>query len=148
MKAKNTSFCLTLFLTLFILGCGTTNNHPSQKAMYKDIYIDQFKLTYFRHFLLKSYNNSTAVREIIELDHSGFTESILTQADYKLIDSLTTADNEKLKADSAEGDNRAEGAQGKRPLGYVLDKVQSKGLDSLARKRYTNSVFKASRDLY
>ena len=62
--------------------------------MYKSIYIDQFKLTYFRQILSKGYNNSKAIQEIISSDHSGFTEPILTEDDYKLIDSLTTVDNE------------------------------------------------------
>lgn len=103
--------------------------------MYKANYIDQFKLTYFRQILAKSYNNSKAIQEIISLDHSGFTEPILTEDDYKLIDSLTTADNEIIKIDSTQSNRRAEGAQGKRPLGFILERINSKWLDSLARKR-------------
>jgi hypothetical protein len=140
---KGTIF-LTVFLAVFILACGTTNKQRTSKAMWKDIYIRQFKLTYFRAVLLKSYNKSAAVREIIELDHSGFTESILTERDSQLIDSLATADNETLKADSTQGDQRAEGAQGKRPLGYILERLDSKWLDRLAIKRFTTSGFKAS----
>ena len=104
--------------------------------MYKSIYVDQFKLTYFRQLLTKSYNNSKAIQEVISSDHSGFTEPILTTNDFKLIDSLTTFDNDKIKIDSTEGNRRAEGAQGKRPLGFILDKLKSKWLDSLAIKRY------------
>lgn len=107
--------------------------------MYKSIYIDQFKLTYFRQILSKGYNNSKAIQEIISSDHSGFTEPILTEDDYKLIDSLTTIDNEKMKIDSTEGNRRAEGAQGKRPLGFILNGLNSKWLDSIAKKRYKNS---------
>jgi len=110
--------------------------------MYKSIYVDQFKLTYFRKILIKGYNNSNAIQEIINSDHSGFTEPILTEADYKLIDSLTSVDNENLKIDSTQGNRRAEGSQGKRPLGYVLGKLNSKWLDSLANKRYKSSGVK------
>lgn len=92
-------------------------------------------MTYFRQLLVKSYNNSNVVQEIINTDHSGFTEPILTDEDYKLIDSLTTIDNQHLIADSTEGRCRAEGAQGKRPLGYIMDKLASKWLDSLAKQR-------------
>ena len=106
--------------------------------MNKSIYIDQFKLAYFREFLRKSYNSSKAIQEIISSDHSGFTEPILTEDDYKLIDSLTTADNEKLKIDSIQSNRRAEGAQGKRPLGFILNRLSGKWLDSLANKRYKN----------
>jgi hypothetical protein len=107
--------------------------------MYKSIYIDQFKLTYFRQILIKGYNNSTAIQEIISFDHSGFTEQILTEDDYKLIDSLTTADNEKMKIDSTQGNRRAEGAHGKRQLGFIIDRLNGKWLDSLASKRYKSS---------
>ena len=125
-----------LLTTLFItVSCESTRRTQSLKAQYKDIYLDQFKLTYFKKLLIKSYNNSNAVREIINADHSGFTEPILTEDDYKLIDSLTTLDNQLLLADSTEGHRRAEGAQGKRPLGYIMGKLKSKSLDSLARQR-------------
>ena len=125
-----------LLTTLFItVSCESTRKTQSLKAQYKDIYLDQFKLTYFKKLLIKSYNNSNAVREIINADHSGFTEPILTEDDYKLIDSLTTLDNQLLLADSTEGHRRAEGAQGKRPLAYIVGKLKSKSLDSLARQR-------------
>ncbi|MBE7171881.1 MAG: hypothetical protein INR73_14935 [Williamsia sp.] len=129
------SYSTVLFLSLAGLTCKSTGNVASQKAMYRSIYFDQFKLTYFRRFLLKSYNYSAAIQEIINRDHSGFTEPILSDADDHLIDSLTTADNELMKIDSAKGPLRAEGAQGKRPFDYMLDKLNSKWLDSLARKR-------------
>lgn len=41
--------------------------------------------------------------------------------------------------DSADGKRRAEGAKGKRPLGFIFDKLDSKWLDSLANKRYKSS---------
>jgi len=143
MTTKNIIIYFTfLFALLIFIGCKTTHNSTSQKAMYKSIYVDQFKLTYFRKILIKGYNNSNAIQEIINSDHSGFTEPILTEADYKLIDSLTSVDNENLKIDSTQGNRRAEGSQGKRPLGYVLGKLNSKWLDSLANKRYKSSGVK------
>lgn len=121
--------------------CRTSRARLLQKE-YKNIYIDQFKLTYFRQMLLKSYNNSDAIQEIISADHSGFTEPILTMYDYKFIDSLTTADNGIMKADSTQGNRRAEGAQGKRPLGFIADRLSSNWLDSIANKRYKISGVK------
>ena len=86
--------------------------------------------------LLKSYNNSKTIQEIIKLDHSGFTEPILTMEDYKLIDSLTAVDNQIMKIDSTNSIGKvAEGAEGKHPLGFILNKIESKWLDSLALKR-------------
>lgn len=136
MKTTKAAVYFVFFTILLMnISCESTRRNASLKKQYKSTYIDQFKLTYFRELLSKSYNNSNAVQEIIEVDHSGFTEPILTREDYKLIDSLTTIDNQHLIADSTSGSNRAEGAQGKRPLGYILNKLTSKRLDSLARQR-------------
>jgi hypothetical protein len=132
---KTAVYFLVCTIIITYSACDTTRGTPSIKAQYKEVYLDQFKLTYLRKLLTKSYNNSNAVQEIINTDHSGFTEPILTEEDYKLIDSLTTIDNQNLIADSTEGRRRAEGAQGKRPLGYAMDKLTSKWLDSLAKKR-------------
>ena len=128
-------YSILLTIALTTISCDSTRRTQSLKAQYKKIYLDQFKLVYFRQLLKKSYNNSNAVQEIIIADHSGFTEPILTEGDYKLIDSITTIDNKYLVADSTEGGRRAEGAQGKRPLGFIMDKLTSKWLDSLAKKR-------------
>ena len=92
--------------------------------------------------LIKGYNNSNSIREIIDNDHSGFTEPLLTSEDLNLIDSLTKVDNTKMKIDSTEGNGRAEGSNGKRPLGFILYKLKSKWLDSLAKKRYLISDIK------
>ncbi|RYD70220.1 MAG: hypothetical protein EOP53_25790 [Sphingobacteriales bacterium] len=125
---------LFLFITLTagFTQCRTSNSMPAQ---YKSIYIDQFKLTYFKYLLKKSYNNSAAIQEIIRLDHSGFTEPLVTEDDIKFIDSLTDIDNEKLKTDSLDGYRRAEGGKGKRPLEYIMHKIDDKWLDRIARKR-------------
>jgi hypothetical protein len=132
---KSILFSFLLIITLTTISCDSTRRTHSPKAQYKEIYLDQFKLTYFRQLLIKSYNNSNAVQEIVRADHSGFTEPILTEDDYRLIDSLTTIDNQHLIADSTQGHRRAEGAQGKRPLGYIKDRLTSKWLDSLAKQR-------------
>jgi len=127
--------CVLLSTLLMTISCESSHRTQSLKAQYKEIYLDQFKLTYFRQLLKKSYNNSNAIREVIQDDNSGFTEPILSEEDYKLIDSLTTIDNQRLISDSTDGHRRAEGAQGKRPLGYIMDKLSSKWLDSLAKRR-------------
>ena len=131
------------FMLIFIVGifseCQHSQKIPSFRKQYKEIYIDQFKLTYLRRLLIKGYNNSAAIQEIINFDRSGFTEPILLEEDLKLIDSLTNIDNQNMMIDSAEGIHRAEGSQGKRPLGFTFGKLQSKWLDSLARKRYKRS---------
>lgn len=137
MTVKSIFICFILFVASIPgLQCKSSHDLAAKRKMLKEIYLNQFKLTYFRQLLIKSYNNSNSIKEIIYSDHSGFTEPIiLTESDNKLIDSFTTSDNEKLKADSIEGYRRAEGSDGKRPLGYILYKINSKWLDSLARHR-------------
>lgn len=138
MMKKAIVNCLAILaLVALQTQCKTQNDDSSQDEMYKDIYVDEFKLTYFRSLLKKSYNNSEAVQEIIAQDHSGFTEPVLSKKDMKLIDSLTTLDNSILEADSANRIGRvAEGAEGKHSLSYILDALSSDWLDSLANKRY------------
>lgn len=137
MLTKAQSFYCILYITALLgFSCESTRRSTSQKEQFKAIYLNQFKLTYFRQLLIKSYNHSTAVQEIIGLDHSGFTEPIILTADDRyLIDSLTTIDNEYLRIDSTEGNRRAEGADGKRPLGFIMQKLTGKWLDSLAKQR-------------
>jgi hypothetical protein len=136
MVTKTQLFYCFLFVTAMVApSCESTRKTASQKEQLKSIYLNQFKLTYFRQLLAKSYNNSNVIQEIIRADHSGFTEPILTADDHHLIDSLTTIDNEFLKVDSTEGNRRAEGAQGKRPLGFIMQKLTGKWLDSLAKRR-------------
>ena len=141
-SSKYKSVVVLIFLVLVCIQCQTTKRIYVLRREYKSIYINQFKLTYLRQMLIKGYNNSDAIRQIIEFDHSGFTEIILTPDDYHLIDSLTNLDNQKMIIDSSVGNTRAEGAQGKRPLSFVFDKLNSKWLDSLAHKRYKNSGLK------
>lgn len=129
-------YSILLAIQITSISCDSTRRTQSLKAQYKDIYLDQFKLIYFRQLLIKSYNNSNAIREIFDADHSGFTEPLLTEEDYKIIDSLTTIDNKYLVADSIEGSRRADGSQGKRPLGFIMSKQSSKWLDSLAKNRF------------
>jgi hypothetical protein len=133
---------LVIFSISFVgTSCGSAKNYYSPKVQYEEIYINQFKLTYFRQLLAKSYNGSKAIYEIISSDHSGFTEPILTEEDFRIIDSLTTIDNQRLVADSADGKRRAEGAQGKRPFGYIIDKFTSMSLGSIAKQRLKASKF-------
>lgn len=139
-STRSLSFLLIIFLAF--TQCQSTKRAQFLRKEYKAIYIDEFKLTYFEKMLAKGYNNSKAVQEVIQLDHSGFAEPILSQEDYQLIDSLTNIDHHKMILDSTQGFRRAEGAQGKRPLMFILDKQNSKWLDSLAKKRYKLSGFK------
>jgi hypothetical protein len=133
---KKTVYAFILLMSISGLQCSNIRNLSFRNSGYKAIYIDQFKLVYLQQVLKRSYNDSRAIKEIIDSDHSGFKEPILTEEDYKYIDYLTFVDNEKMKIDSLNGSRRAEGAQGKMPLGYILNRINSKWLDSIAIKRY------------
>lgn len=127
-------YCFIMIISGTLLSCESTRRARMLKREYKKTYVNQFKLTYFKSLLIKSYNNSNAIQEIIRKDQSGFTEPVLTPDDYKLIDSFTTIDQKYLVADSLNGYKRAEGAQAKRGLGYIMDKLNSKWLDRLAKQ--------------
>jgi hypothetical protein len=104
---------------------------------FKSIYLDQFKLIYTRRLLQAGFNHSNSINSILETDPKGFTERILSDADYHLIDSLVYMDNQIMMADST---NRigmvAEGAEGKSVLDYLISKYESKWIDSVAKVRY------------
>ena len=73
----------------------------------KKFILNSLSLPILECLLLKGYNYSDAVKEIIGKDNSGFAEPILFEEDYHLIDSFTTIDNDKMKLDSIEGIDRA-----------------------------------------
>lgn len=129
---------LIVLIPLLLVHCTHTDQKTDAKENgYKEIYINQFKLTYVRQFLLKSYNNAVQVQYLVTADKSGFTEPILPDKDYHLIDSLTNIDNQNLMIDSANSIGRmAEGAEGKHQIGYLIRKIEGKWLDSLAKERF------------
>jgi len=132
-----TIFSLLTVAVLLCLGCKISKSSKSYKHSFKDVYVKQFKLTYLQRLLIKSYNNSNDIQNILRFDKSGFTEPLLTMYDVKLIDSLTKIDNLKLATDSAKSIGMvAEGAEGKHVLEFVIEKIESRWLDSLANNRY------------
>lgn len=102
----------------------------------KEVYLNEFKTTYFKSLLRKGFNNTTGYNDAVKIDCSHFAEPILTQDDYIFIDSLTTVGNKIMMKDSIESfERRAEGAGGKQVFYYGLDQYNSKWLDSIAHKR-------------
>jgi len=127
---------VSLFIFLFVQ-CKTMKENRQDIKQFKSIYLDQFKLTYTRRLLQIGFNNSTSINNILDTDPRGFTERILSDADYHLIDSLVYQDNQIMITDST---NRigmvAEGADGKSVLDYLISKYVSKWIDSVAKVRY------------
>ena len=135
IKSKSAIHFLLFVVTLVFYSCSNSGLTRKNKADLKNTYKQQFKLNYFRQLLIKSYNNSNAVQEIIDKDYSGFAEPILSADDLRMIDSLTNIDNQYLIADSAKGYERAEGINRKRPIGFIIKKMNSKQFDKLIKDR-------------
>ena len=140
----NASILIVLLLLVFtsLVQCKTDQQVKSERKQFKEVYINQFKLTYFRRILIAGFNQSESVKTLIGFDKSGFTEAILSEYDYKFIDSLVYIDNQYMMADSSSSIGKAEGAEGKHVLGYILNKLESRWLDNLAHDRFKRSGLK------
>ena len=134
MSNSNSKFSIILFVILFV---SCKSNYKSFGSQFKEIYVNEFKLTYTKQLLKKSYNNSIHINSILIEDRSGFTEPILTEKDYKYIDSITTTEANKIKIDSIESIGRvAEGAEGKHILSFLLTRIESAELNKIIKSRY------------
>lgn len=125
-----------LFITLsvYYLACAPAQHTSTYRKQMKESYIYSFKMTYFKKILLAGFNNSDAIKEVMEVDHSGYGELILSMQDLVFIDSMVHVDNIKMVSDSTASIGRvAEGAQGKRIFDYALLRYESKSLDSIAK---------------
>ena len=141
MFLSTLKYCTPLFLlVLFSIQCRPTRTNNSAEKQYKKIYVDQFKLTYLRKVLQTGFNQSESIRNVVKFDKSGFTEPILTEDDYHLIDSLAYIDNSQMMSDSIKRIGRvAEGAEGKHVFDFILNRFDSKWIDSIAKHRYKYS---------
>lgn len=130
-------FIAALLSMFFFVQCKTMKENRTEIKQFKSTYLYQFKLTYTRKLLQAGFNHSAAITSILETDPQGFTERILSDADYQLIDSLVYLDNQIMMTDST---NRigmvVEGAEGKHVISYLINKFEHKWIDSLAKVRY------------
>ena len=141
MTTSNFKYIIISFVIL-CFGCKT--DYYSFRSQFKKIYVNQFKLTYTRQLLTKSYNNSAHINSIIVEDKSGFTEPILTDVDYRYIDSITTIEANKIKIDSAESIGRvAEGSEGKHALSFLIQRLESTDLNRIIKSRCKTAKSKA-----
>jgi hypothetical protein len=125
-----------LFIVVVSISCKSTQSWTTKKEM-KEIYIPNFKLTYFKTLLIAGYNNTNEIKSIVVADQSGYSESILSIEDYDLIDSLVQLDNHTMILDSINRIGKvAEGTEGKHVFGYALNKYQSNWLDKLSKERF------------
>jgi hypothetical protein len=133
---KNLVRKTTLFLLIILASCSNKLGTTKFDKQMNEVYLDEFKITYFKSLLRKGFNNSKDYDDAVKIDRSHFAEPILTQDDYTFIDSLTSVGNKIMTKDSIESfEKRAEGAEGKQVFYYVLDQYNSKWLDSIAHKR-------------
>ncbi|MXV49612.1 hypothetical protein GS399_01405 [Pedobacter sp. HMF7647] len=136
IKISISGFLAIAAWTSFLTSSCKTEIYRSKNQV-KKIYVSEFKLVYVESVLKKSFNNSISIQEILNEDKSGFTEPILTLEDHKFIDSLTTTECRNLQIDSANSIGRtAEGSEGKHVLSFIIEKIESRDLQHLAKKRY------------
>lgn len=125
-----------LLCLLFLFSCSTIRNSKKNK----DIYIEEFKFTYFAGCLNHGFDNSKEIKKLFEIDKSGSGELILGDK-YLLIDSLTRVTAKKIKLDSLNSIGRvAEGSEGKHVFSECLCKFNSKWLDSIAKSEYRKQL--------
>jgi hypothetical protein len=142
IKIKTHFFILLIFSTIVYYYSCTPK--LTEKRMYKSSYISQFKLTYLRLLAAKRLNHADIIKDILETKHSEYADPILTIEDLHLIDSFTTLDNQKVKADSLVSVDRiAQGAETKQPFDYILNKLENKWIDSVSKIRYKASRLKS-----
>ena len=139
---KASFYVIILFPVIACLACHASHVKLPQAKVYKKVYTDEFKLTYFRKLLAAGFNQSPAIRDVISSDRSGFTEPVLSQGDIQVIDSLITADSLYMNADSVSRIGYvAEGSAGKHIFGFIINKLTNRFIDSVANKRYKISGF-------
>lgn len=132
MNKKYFSFLLVIYL----FGCGIRRHQSKAEKQLEEIYIQEFRTTYFKTLLKKGFNNDPKYIEAVSIDASHYGEIILDLEDYQLIDSLTNIDNDIMVKDSIDRIGKvAEGAEGKKVFYYALDKYNSHWLDSITKVR-------------
>ena len=123
---------ISALLVFIFFGCSFKDN----KTTIKSIYIEEFKIAYFRSCLKYSFNNSKEINNLLHIDRSGYGEPILGNG-YFLIDSLSKIALKKIQQDSIQSLGRvAEGSQGKKVFSNCLKGYNSKWLDSIANAEY------------
>lgn len=127
---------LLAIIGCIFFSCKTIQRNNFERREKKEIYVDEFKMTYFKKMLLAGFRNSNEIRSVLYKDISGFGEIILTMDDYIFIDSIVAYDHAKMIKDSTNSIGRqAEGAAGKKIFHVALTRYNSKWLDHVAKKR-------------
>jgi hypothetical protein len=133
MKANYLPIILTVAFVYLLFGC----NRYTSKRQYREVYVEQFKLTYLRKILRIGFNETEAVRAVLKDARGGFTEPLLSEDDEMFIDSVVRTDNFQMVQDSINRRGRvAEGAQGKHVLPFVMNRLESGWLNKMAKKRF------------
>jgi len=122
-------------LLLAILSSMNVSCFSIPQKRFKEAYIEEFKLVYFKSCLNNTFNN-TEIRDLNKRDKSGMSEPILGAHVYSLIDSLTrvnASESFRLSGDSGE---LSEGSEGIAAYRVCLDAYTGKGVERLAKRKY------------
>lgn len=134
MKTKQHIVLFISFSMLFI-GCSVSSS-DKRKQHYKEAYIHEVKLVYFKNCLKNSFDND-AIKKLNRIDKSTMTDAPLGIQLYEKLDSLAEYTAKKIIQDSIQVKGRvAEGAEGKHVYTTCLNEYKSHWLDSLARVEY------------
>ena len=128
MKTSLKYTCLLLCGLLILTACSPSKNMERDKQLY----IDEFKLFYFKMCLESGFDNQE-IKILNSIDKSGMTDMPLGLHTYKMIDSLTVTSVFRMVSKEGEG---AEGAAGKHVYSECLSTYNSKWLDSVANAEY------------
>lgn len=135
-------FILIIVSLIVFTKCKSSKEAIFEKR-YKEAYINDFKIKYFRSLLSESFSHSNEIKVILKNDASkGLADPNLSMQDYQVIDSVVKIDNFLMAQDSARRDllvrerKLPEGNKGKYVFTYALERYNSKWLDSLSKARY------------
>ncbi len=118
-----------IVVSAFVMGCATTKSN-SDKA----IFIQEFKMHYFKSSLKYGFKNTPEINAILSTDGSTSSELILGNAEI-FVDSVAKARNSDLIKTFPKG-TKAEGTTGNPIFKKILDDYQSSWLNSLAKDAY------------
>ena len=142
LKKKMIRTILIFLVALFSMpySCKNNRRHTNNNNL-QDAYVYDFKIRYFKQLLLEGFNQSQAIKEVLNEDASkGLSDSQLSLQDIEIINRYAQIGNTEMVKNSMYDSTMAEGSQGKYVFSFALEKFNSKWLDSLSKARY--NIFK------
>ena len=125
-------------LYFFVIAIMISCTNQKEIAANKEIYVKEFKLMYFQQCLRHGYDNSIAIKEILNTDKSNYGEPILVGL-HPLIDSLARTKREKTILQSNIEEKKGKhygGTLSEHIIANCLCEYNSKWLDAIVKSEY------------